>query len=80
MDEIVPKLLLENAEVLSEPLFYIFRKSLDTGQVPTDWKRANVTAIYKKDDRELPCNEGLSSLVRIIRNRWQHAARDQHDC
>jgi hypothetical protein len=26
----------------------IFRKSLDTGEVPNDWKVAAVTPIYKK--------------------------------
>ena len=76
MDEIVPKLLLENAEVLSEPLFYIFRKSLDTGQVPLDWKRANVTAIYKKDDRELPSNYRPISLTSQVCKIFESIIRD----
>jgi hypothetical protein len=25
---------------------------METGKVPVDWKRANVTAIFKKDYRE----------------------------
>ncbi len=32
---------------LFEPLVHIFRKSLDKGEIPEDWKNANVTAIFK---------------------------------
>lgn len=38
----------ELAEVLPKPLSIIYRKSQLTGQVPFDWKLANVTRIYKK--------------------------------
>jgi len=27
---------------------YIYKKSLEDGRVPNDWKNANVTAIFKK--------------------------------
>jgi hypothetical protein len=35
VDEIVPKLLIENADYLSQPLKYICRESLETGVVPS---------------------------------------------
>ena len=45
-----PKLLTEIKEVCF-PLTVIFQKSLATGQVPSDWKQADVTPIYKKGSR-----------------------------
>jgi len=40
-DGIVPRILVENLDVLSEPLLYIFKKSIKCGRVPRDWKKAN---------------------------------------
>jgi hypothetical protein len=50
------KMLIENANILSEPLCYIFKKSMECGLVPNDCKKANVTANFKKGDKTLPCN------------------------
>ena len=50
-DEIVPRILIENADILSLPLLHIFKKSLVSSIVPSDWKKANVTAIFKKGDK-----------------------------
>ena len=44
-----PLLLNRCAEALDEPLALIFQKSFDAGQVPADWKTANVAPIFKKD-------------------------------
>ena len=38
-DGIVPRLLVENAVELSEPLLYIYKKSITNGIVPKDRKR-----------------------------------------
>jgi len=43
VDGIVPRILVENSDVLSEPLLYIFKKSIECGRVPSDWKKANVS-------------------------------------
>ena len=48
VDGIAPRVLFECASIISKPLSFIFRKSLDEGVVPPDWRRANVTAIFKK--------------------------------
>ena len=34
--------------VIELPLVLIFPESLRTGQVPVQWKEANVTAVFKK--------------------------------
>ena len=44
------------SEFISVPLSILFNKSLNSGSVPSDWKCANVTPIYKKGARNLACN------------------------
>ena len=47
-DKIRVRLLKENANLLSEPLYYIFNLSLISGVVPEKFKLAEVVPIYKK--------------------------------
>ena len=47
-DELGPRLLQELEDEISGPLTMIFKASLGTGDVPEDWRSANVTPIYKK--------------------------------
>ena len=47
-DNLHPKVLIECADTLAQPLFEIFRESLDEGILPDVWKLAYVTPIYKK--------------------------------
>ena len=41
-------MLIELSSVISDFVADLFIKSLNTGDVPQDWKLANVTAIFKK--------------------------------
>ena len=45
-DEVPPRVLLQLSKELSIPLSILFNKSLETGKIPTDWKDANVVAIF----------------------------------
>ena len=47
-DSIHPKVLKECADCLAIPLFDIYRVSIDSGIIPTDWSTAHVSPIYKK--------------------------------
>ncbi|KAK4810280.1 LOW QUALITY PROTEIN: hypothetical protein QYF61_015310, partial [Mycteria americana] len=51
-DEIHPRVLKELAEVLTKPLSIVYQQSWLTGEVPVDWRLANVTPIYKKGRKE----------------------------
>jgi Reverse transcriptase (RNA-dependent DNA polymerase)/Endonuclease-reverse transcriptase len=64
-DNIHPKLLVECAEELAEPLCLIFRRSLSNNEVPADWKTATVAPIFKKGKRTDPGNYRPVSLTSV---------------
>ena len=47
-DNINPFLLKSMAEVFVKPLTLIFQKSVSSGTVPSAWKEARITPIFKK--------------------------------
>ncbi|KAK4832422.1 hypothetical protein QYF61_023101 [Mycteria americana] len=66
-DEIHPRVLKELAEVLTKPLSIIYQQSWPTGEVPADWRLANVTPIFKKGRKEDPGNYRPVSLSSVLR-------------
>ncbi|KFP01033.1 RNA-directed DNA polymerase from mobile element jockey, partial [Calypte anna] len=64
-DGMHPRVLRELAEVIARPLSIIFSKSWVTGEVPEDWRIANVTPVYKKGKKEDPGNYRPVSLTSI---------------
>ncbi|KAK4831740.1 hypothetical protein QYF61_018870 [Mycteria americana] len=64
-DEIHPRVLKELADVLTKPLSIIYQQSWLTGEVPADWRLANVTPIYKKGRKEDPGNYRPVSLTSV---------------
>ena len=62
-DDMRPHLLRETAATITEPLCIIFKDSLQTEQIPDDWRKANITPIYKKGDRNDPSNYRPVSLT-----------------
>ena len=59
-DMIPARILKDLAEELAPFLAEIFQRSLADGEVPMDWRSANVTAIFKKGDRIKPAITDLS--------------------
>ena len=63
-DEIPPKLLKTLGNVLIKPLTLLFNKSLSLGQVTSQWKMTNISAIFKgKGDNQDPSNYRLLSIT-----------------
>ena len=64
-DGIGPRILQELQDGLVPALTHIFRSSLAEGKVPQDWKKANVTTIFKKGSKGEPCNYRPVSLTSV---------------
>ena len=65
-NKITQQVLSELQDVVALPLCIIFNKSLSTGEVPEDWKIANVTPVFKKGNRSLAANYRPISLTSIV--------------
>ena len=66
VDGIPPKLLKEIVEQISTPLAKLFNLSLEEGIVPSEWKDANITLLFKKESRNKPDNYRPVSLTSVV--------------
>ena len=62
-DDLHPRVLKEIADVLSPHLATMYKTSLNTGELPDDWKTAKIIPIFKKGDRKYPSNYRPVSLT-----------------
>ena len=75
-DKIGPKLLKELSDVVASPLATIMRRSIESGQVPGDWKEANVTPIFKKGQKSSPGNYRPVSLTSVSCKMMEAIVKD----
>jgi hypothetical protein len=75
-DEIGPKLLQELESVLTRPLTWIFRESINSGEVPAEWRSANVTPIFKKGPKSDLGNYCPVSLTSVCCKLLESILRD----
>ena len=64
-DKISNKIIRELKEQIALPLSILFRKSLDSGEVPSEWKDSTITPIFKKGKR---CDPGNYRPVNLTSN------------
>ena len=76
-DGVHPHVLQKTAKAMSTPLAHIFQQSLDTGEVPEDWRTANITPIHKKGDRAEPSNYRPVSLTSQVGKVLETFIRDK---
>ena len=75
-DGLPPRVFKELASELSLPLAMLYNKSLESNVIPSDWKRADVTAIFKKGSRSEPGNYRPVSLTCIACKILESCVRD----
>ena len=71
-DGIPSKLLKTCANEICCVLTLIFQTSLDQGTIPTDWKKANIVPVFKKDDKSLVQNYRPISLTSVTSKMLEH--------
>ena len=77
VDGIGSKMLIELADVIADIFSCLFRKSLSSGDIPDDWKLANVTAIFKKGSKYSPGNYRPVSLTVQLYKVMESLIRDK---
>ena len=75
-DGLHPKVLRELAVPLSVPLSALFRKSLDSGVVPSQWSVGEVVPIFKKGKKQDPSNYRPVSLTSVTSKVMESIVRD----
>ena len=66
IDGMHPRILKELATVIKTPLTLIYKKTIAESHLPSQWKDAIISPIYKKGDRFKPSNYRPVSLTSIV--------------
>ena len=76
-DGIYPLPLKETATEVSSMLTHIFQQSLNMGMLPTQWKHAYDTPIFKKGAKTDPINYRPVSLTSAVGKSMEHILASQ---
>ena len=68
VDGISARILKECAEELSYPLVLLFNSSFRSGRVPSLWKRANVTPVFKAETKDVVENLEFMHCAHNLQN------------
>lgn len=60
-DRIHPRVLSELAKVVAKPLSMLFEKLCQSGKVPGDWKKGNITTVLKRVEKRALGTTNLSA-------------------
>ena len=69
-----PRVLNELADTINIPLSTIFKTSPTTGALPTYWKKANISAINKKGNKQPAHNYRPVSLTSVVGRSWRQSS------
>jgi len=56
IDDFSPRILKKISEEIADPVTLLFKRSMKEGNVPLDWKTANITPVFKTGSRSCPEN------------------------
>ena len=72
-----PVFLKAIADLIAQPLALLFQKSLEEGYVPSEWRSACITALHKKEAKDVCGNYRPVSITSIICKLMESIVRDQ---
>ena len=75
-DCIHPRIIKECANSLAAPLTRIYQMSLETGTVPTKWKKGNVTPLHKGESRHNACNYRPITITSLLCRVMEKVVKD----
>ena len=75
-DKVWARVLHSLADVLAEPLAYVYNKLMEDGAVPDIWKIASVCPVFKKGSKGDPGNYRPISLTCILCKIMEGVVRD----
>ena len=71
-DQIPTRLLKLCASDLAPAIARVFQTSLNSGTVPSDWKEALITPLFKKGERNVASNYRSVSLTSVVNKILKH--------
>ena len=71
------RFLHDYAEELPPIMTFIFQLSLDTGNIPDDWREVNMVALFKNGDRHQASNYRTVSLTSVSCKILEHVIHSQ---
>lgn len=71
-DKIHPRVLKELSQEIAPILAHLFQQSIDHGKVPSEWKKENISAVFKKGHKHCPSNYRPVSLTCICSKVLEH--------
>ena len=77
IDSVGTRMLIELSQEISDIVAELFNKSLTTGEIPQEWRLANVTAVYKKGKKINPANYRPISLTVNLCKVFESILRDK---
>ena len=75
-DGLHPRVLYELADLIAEPLSFIFKKVFEEGVLPQTWKDALITPLFKKGSKACVGNYRPISLTCIVVKVYENIMRD----
>ena len=75
-DQLHPRILKEMSHVITKPLQQIFTLSMNKNKLPSIWKKANVSPIFKKGKKQSASNYRPVSLTCILFKLQESLIRD----
>ena len=77
LDGLTAKLLRDAAPVMAKPITYLVNLTISTGVIPSEWKDARVTPIFKSGESNDENNYSLISVLPLVSKVMERAVQVQ---